>query len=118
MTKQQLARIRNWSKMRLLGGSIPSTEALSDYEKTLIGEIKERMALIDKHWDENTCKLGLTPGKRYMVYHPDFNTPRLVTKDAINLYKKDGLTNIVEYIYDTVNNEYVYNRRLKLKKWK
>lgn len=62
MTKQELARRRNWMKFRLLGNNmfgVHNIGHLITSEIILAAEINARIKLMLERWDEESESLGL-----------------------------------------------------------
>ena len=61
MTKQELARKRNWFKYQLMGSSLINTNAkiLTPDELILLKEIKHNLASLVLLFDESSRELGL-----------------------------------------------------------
>lgn len=66
MTKQELARHRNWNKVRLSGMSF-DTRVLTEQELALFEKILSLKDELLQHWDSNSKLLGLKV-ERYNVY--------------------------------------------------
>ena len=73
MTKQQLARRRNWSKARLLGMRHYDWNVFSEREKFLLEGILNTIDEIMEGWDEESKKLGLTPRNKNKDEYQDKN---------------------------------------------
>lgn len=58
--KRKLARKRNWNKFRILGFTL-SREGLTEEEYYFYKQFKEMMLT---SWDDESRRLGLTPGKK------------------------------------------------------
>lgn len=63
MTKQELARIRNWQKARLIGFNITSHihNCFSEEEKVELLKIKDAIDNLLNNWDLGTKAVGLKP---------------------------------------------------------
>lgn len=65
MNKQELARRRNWLKMRILGFNIRSyRDVLTDIEKERLKQWSLILQNLLIHWDDNTKELGLKTNGR------------------------------------------------------
>lgn len=58
-----LARVRNWTKYRLMGVNFPQA-GLTQSELEEIEAIKESIKSVLLKWDERSIELGLTPLKK------------------------------------------------------
>lgn len=68
MTKQELARQRNWDKRRILGCithltmlQYRSKESLTIEERDLLNKAQLQIDILLLKWDQNSRKLGLKP---------------------------------------------------------
>jgi len=61
MNKIERARIRNWTKARIMGLIVGMNNpiVLTDRELEIISEIEELKNLLLKEWDDNSVTLGM-----------------------------------------------------------
>ena len=62
----KLAKIRNWSKYRLLGVHFPS-QGLTLDEEDEIHAIKGKILEVLRKWDERSMELNLVPRKKSIL---------------------------------------------------
>ena len=62
----KLAKVRNWSKYRLMGANFPS-EGLTLDEQDEIAFIRHKIQEILSKWDERSKELNLVPKKKSLL---------------------------------------------------
>ena len=62
----KLAKVRNWSKYRLMGANFPS-EGLTLDEQDEIAFIRHKIQEILSKWDERSMELNLVPKKKSLL---------------------------------------------------
>ena len=62
----KLARVRNWSKYRLMGANFPS-EGLTLDEQDEIAFIRHKIQEILSKWDERSKELNLVPKQKSLL---------------------------------------------------
>lgn len=70
MSKQELARSRNWMKARIMGFNINTHIApFTDFEKTRINQIRLLLNDMLEHWDDGNIELGFknSPKRRCVI---------------------------------------------------
>jgi hypothetical protein len=62
----KLAKVRNWSKYRLMGVNFPR-QGLTVEEHDEIHEVQGKILQILRKWDERSMKLNLVPRKKSIL---------------------------------------------------
>ena len=85
MTKQKLARRRNWAKLRISGMCFDKA-VYTDNELMLVSQIEEHLRILKQFWDaESITQLGMKCS-RYNVYHNGELKRGFVTRKEANWY--------------------------------
>ena len=61
----KLAKVRNWSKFRLMGMTFPR-EGLTPEELDELQQAKDLIAKVLTNWDERSMQLNLVPKKKIL----------------------------------------------------
>lgn len=103
MTKQELARRRNWAKLRLSGVCF-DLDVFSGNELILVNQIQELQRQLLGFWDaESVTKFGLKC-PRYNVYHNGIIKRESVTRKEANLYVDKDFIDEYKILKSTQND--------------
>jgi hypothetical protein len=87
MNKQELARVRNWTKARISGLGF-RRDGLTPYEQELVHQIAGLREKLLERWDERTVEMGLKLGSRYLV--KDLTGGNMIPEEGMIVRKREA----------------------------